>query len=253
MRIDRYILICYALSGGYSRGRSREPCFCGSDNSSRWRLRSITEERCEKMSVEQARVARVVYCYVEQDRRLRNELANHLSIWIYSGKMMCWYDCTLLPETVVAEEVEKHLETADMILLLVSAKFLASDSYKQQIEQRVLALHHAEKVRVIPIILRPVNWKDTPLGELKALPSNEKAVIRWRYKDEAFMNITAEIRRVISKLQEQDAQRSRTMEITSIRSTRPLNIPFEPFTVPELPVVPEHPRRSLPSPPPSTL
>ena len=80
----------------------------------------------------------------------------------------------------MADAIDEHLEAADVVLLLISADFLASDYCYDTEMKRALEKHKAGKARVIPIIIRPVDWKGAPFGELQALPKNAKAVTSWQ-------------------------------------------------------------------------
>jgi hypothetical protein len=59
---------------------------------------------------------------------------------------------------------------------------------------RAIARHEAGTARVIPIILKPVDWRSAPFGTLPALPKEGKAVTRWRPQAEAFADIARGIR-----------------------------------------------------------
>jgi hypothetical protein len=81
------------------------------------------------------------------------------------------------------------LESADIILLLISADFINS-RYCYSVEGRcALERHKAGEARVIPILLRPVDWQITPLAKLQALPRDARAVTSWLNPDEAFLAI----------------------------------------------------------------
>jgi tetratricopeptide (TPR) repeat protein len=93
-----------------------------------------------------------------------------------------------------------ELETASVILLLVSADFFASD-YCYGIEmQRALARQKAGEALVIPILVRPVNWKDAPFAHLQALPTDAKPLSTWKNRDTALASVAAGLRRVIEDL-----------------------------------------------------
>ncbi len=66
--------------------------------------------------------------------------------------------------------------------------------------QRVLRRRELGKVYVIPIILRPVDWKETLIGDLQVLPTDGKPITMWRNRDEAFQDIVRGIRKVIEIL-----------------------------------------------------
>jgi hypothetical protein len=75
-----------------------------------------------------------------------------------------WHDRLILPGTDWAHVVDAHLMEAQVILLLISPDFLASD-YCYGVEmQRAIARHATQEAQVIPILLRPVDWEDAPFA-----------------------------------------------------------------------------------------
>lgn len=84
--------------------------------------------------------------------------------------------------------------------MLVSADYLASDSLYGRDIQRVMQRYEQGEAKVIPIILRPVAWHETPFGQLQALPTEAKPITLWLNQDEAFANVTQDIHRVIKEL-----------------------------------------------------
>ena len=97
---------------------------------------------------------------------------------------------------------QDQLNSAQIILLLVSPDFMASD-YCYGVEmQRALERHEQKEARVIPIILRPVYWQIPFLQKLQALPLDAKPIVSssWQYQDEAFLNVTKGIRTVAVKV-----------------------------------------------------
>ena len=99
-------------------------------------------------------------------------------------------------------EIDENLERANIILLLVSADFIASD-YCYDIEMnRALERHQAGEARVIPIIVRDVNWHAAPFGKLQALPKDGKAVTLWPDRDNAWRQVADGIEKVIQELRQ---------------------------------------------------
>ena len=97
-------------------------------------------------------------------------------------------------------EIDKHLNAADIILLLISSDFLASD-YCYDVEvQTAMKRHDAGEARVIPIILRPVDWSGAPFSRLQALPKDAKPVTDWPNRDQAFLNVAQGIRAAVEEL-----------------------------------------------------
>lgn len=100
----------------------------------------------------------------------------------------------------MAGQIDTHLETAKIILLLVSADFMASN-YCNEVElKRAMERHESGKARVIPIILRAVDWHHAPFGKLQAVPKDGRPVTSWSDPDEAFLDIARGIRAVAEEL-----------------------------------------------------
>jgi tetratricopeptide (TPR) repeat protein len=142
----------------------------------------------------------VFYSYAHKDETFRNKLETHLSLLRRQGLITEWHDRHILPGADWSQAIDDHLEHASVILLLISADFLASD-YSFGIEmQRALERHQANEARVIPILLRPVDWDNAPFAHLQALPTGAKPITTWRNRDAAFTDVAAGIRRVIEEL-----------------------------------------------------
>ncbi|PSB28503.1 hypothetical protein C7B82_13330 [Stenomitos frigidus ULC18] len=141
----------------------------------------------------------VFFSYSHRDEELRDELAIHLSMLKRQGIIAAWHDREITAGSDWAGAIDSHLNSASVILLLVSANFLASDyCYDLELEQ-AMKRHEAGEATVIPIILKPCDWTGAPFGKLQALPKNAKPVTKWDDRDEAFLNVAQGIRAVIGK------------------------------------------------------
>ena len=126
-----------------------------------------------------ADIVRVFISYAREDQQLHEKLVKYLVPLKNAGKITIWHDQEILPGTEWDEQIRTRLKEANMILLLVSADFLASD-YCYGVEmQQAIKRHKDGKAHVIPIILKPADWQDTPLGRLQVLPTDAKAVMQW--------------------------------------------------------------------------
>ncbi|HZR44312.1 MAG TPA: tetratricopeptide repeat protein, partial [Ktedonobacteraceae bacterium] len=142
----------------------------------------------------------VFYCYAREDEPLLRELEKHLSLLHRQGLISSWSDRQILPGADWTKTIDHHLETASLILLLISADFLASD-YCYGIEMaRALQRHEAKEALVIPILLRPVDWQGAPFAHLQVLPSGAIPITSWTLLDTAFTDVVAGIRRSIEEL-----------------------------------------------------
>ncbi len=138
----------------------------------------------------------VLFSYSHRDEGLRNELEIHLSSLKRQGVITTWHDRRVGAGEEVHDEVSRRVETADIILLLVSPYFLASD-YCYEVEmQRAMERHEAGEARVIPVILHPCDWQRAPFGKLLAVPTDGKPVSKFPNQHDAFLEITQAIRQV---------------------------------------------------------
>jgi hypothetical protein len=142
----------------------------------------------------------IFYSYAHEDERLQKKLETHLSNLKHQGLITGWRDREIQAGQEWAKEIDIHLNTADIILLLISPDFLASDYCYCTEMKRAMERHEAEDARVIPIILRPVDWQGTPFEKLSVLPTNAKAVTEWSNSDRAFLDIVKGIRNAVEDL-----------------------------------------------------
>ena len=141
----------------------------------------------------------VFYSYSHKDEGLRDELETHLSILRRRGVISSWHDRRIFGGVEWGDQISEHLNKADLILLLVSADFLASDYCQKELD-RAMARHQLREARVIPIILRDCDWDFTSFSKLQALPRDGRPVTAWASRDEAFKNVAVGIRAAAEEL-----------------------------------------------------
>src|SRR5579863_1063965 len=145
---------------------------------------------------------KIFFCYAREDELLLNKLKTHLRPLQREGLIEVWYDRDINAGTEWETEIKQHLNTADIILLLVSPDFMDSD-YCYGIEmKRALERRARGEAEVIPVILRHVYWHGEPLGRLQALPKDGKPATDpdWHNLDRAFYDVTTGIRNVLTSL-----------------------------------------------------
>ncbi len=109
------------------------------------------------------------YSYDYRDEYYRNELEKHLIILSRQGLITTWHNRKIIAGNDWSDEVKAHLDSADIILLLVSPDFLASDFCYEFEMKRALERHNTGDAFVIPILVRPVDWEHTPFESLSSL------------------------------------------------------------------------------------
>jgi TIR domain len=143
---------------------------------------------------------KIFYCYAHEDKDLRDRIDRHLGILKRFRHVVGWYDREIQAGTQWEREIEKNLNTSHIILLLVSADFISSD-YCYGVEmQKALDLHRTGQARVLPVLLRPVDWQDAPFATLQMLPTGAKPITRWLDPEEALEDVAKQIRAVVNTL-----------------------------------------------------
>jgi internalin A len=140
---------------------------------------------------------RLFYSYSHKDEHLRDELETHLKLLQRQGLIQNWHDRRILPGSDWEDDIDDNLERADIILLLISADFIASDYCYAKEMTRALERHEKGEATVIPIILRDINWQAAPFARLGVLPKDGKAITLWSNRDSAWRDVEMGIRQVV--------------------------------------------------------
>jgi TIR domain len=143
---------------------------------------------------------RLFYSYSHKDEALRDELEEALALLKRQGLISGWHDRRIGAGEEWKGTIDKNLEEAQVVLLLVSSSFLASDYCWDLETKRAIERHDRGEAKVIPVILRPCDWHGAPFGKLQALPKDGKAVTSWANKDEAWTDVAKGIRRSVEAM-----------------------------------------------------
>src|SRR6266516_4563721 len=148
------------------------------------------------------RPVRLFFSYSHRDLKLVEKLRDHLAALEHQGMITGWHDRKINPGIEWEPEIDEYLNTAKIILLLISPSFMASN-YCNEIEvQHAMERHKKKEARVIPVVLHPVAWEDAPFSKLQALPDNAKPVSLWRNRDQALMNVAEGVKKVAKAMNE---------------------------------------------------
>lgn len=131
--------------------------------------------------------------YSHQDEAFLRDLRVHLKPAERRGLIAPWFDRYLLAGDDIDARVRDALRNADLIALIISPDFLASD-YCYDIEMKeAVARHNEGHARIIPIIARRSQWHDTPFGRLRATPTDGRPISTWADRDEAWTIVAKDI------------------------------------------------------------
>ena len=139
----------------------------------------------------------IYFSYADEDEHSRKQLEKHLALMRSQGLIAEWHRRNISAGMEVSNEINAHLNSAQVILLQVRPDFMASE-YCHEVEvKRAMERHRAGEACVIPVLLRPVYWKRASFSDLESLPTNGKPVTSWPNRDEAFYDIAEGIRKAI--------------------------------------------------------
>lgn len=155
----------------------------------------------------------VFCCYAREDQEMLVQLTKHLAPLERRGQITIWSDTNLNAGVEWEKELHQHLNSADIILLLISPDFMASDYCYSTEMGRAIQRHDEGSAVVIPILLRPSLWQDAPFAKLQIVPTGTKPITDWPNRDGAFHDVAKHINRVVSTFSSQ--------HITAEASTRP--------------------------------
>jgi CheY-like chemotaxis protein len=148
------------------------------------------------------------YSYAHEDEALRNELQDHLMILERRGVIRSWHDRAIVPGHDWSQEIDQHLRSADVVLLLISKDFIASD-YIMGVElDLALQRQKSRDAVVVPILLRqvdlqPEDAQDMPFVDLlkpQGLPRDLKPVTSWTNRDEAWTDVARGLRGTVNDI-----------------------------------------------------
>lgn len=145
-------------------------------------------------------MATLVFSYSHVDEELRNKLEVHLAGLKRLGLISTWHDRRITAGQEFAQEIDHNFESADVVLLLVSPDFIASDYCYNLEMKKSLERHENKEAIVIPVILRPCDWHDLPFGKLQAATLDGKPIVHFPTQDDGFLQVVQAIKKSIRQL-----------------------------------------------------
>ena len=135
--------------------------------------------------------------YARVDKDVVERLLTHLKGLKHAGKLETWYDGEITVGESWEEQISNELSRSDMVVLCVSADFLASD-YVQTVEMpNALERAHAGQCKIIPVILKPCAWQGHPFARFQVTPEGERPVTDYPDQEKAWTEVIKAIDRTI--------------------------------------------------------
>lgn len=136
--------------------------------------------------------------YSHDDEEYMAQFVNHISVMKREGLIKEWHDRKIIPGQEWDKEINDHLLTSTIIIMLISSDFLGSDYCNDVEVAKAMELHELKKARVIPVIVRSCDWSRTPFSKLQSMPKNVVPVKKWEDEDDAWLDVAKGIRKVIN-------------------------------------------------------
>ncbi len=142
----------------------------------------------------------VFLSYAHEDAHYKEELLHRLQPLEKSG-LISWHDQKISPDPGGwKNQIDSAIDSADLVLLLVSPDFMNSEYVYSPEMQRALDRQKRGETQIIPLILKSVPLKGTPLHGLQSLPKNGKSILSFLDVDQAFENVARSIREAITRI-----------------------------------------------------
>jgi hypothetical protein len=145
--------------------------------------------------------AKVFFSYSHRDEALRDQIETQLALLKRQGLIEIQYDRQIGAGEDIGRATSQFLDSADIVLLLVSPDFLASN-YCFDIEMaRSMERQRTGDVTVLPVILRPCPWRGAPFGHLNATPTDGKAISQHPNRDEALLQVAEAVQAAATRIE----------------------------------------------------
>jgi hypothetical protein len=148
---------------------------------------------------------KVFISYSHKDEEFKDELVKHLSLLKRNGAIETWHDRCIHPSEDFENAIDDNIRDSQIILLLISSDFLASDYCCQKELELAIQQHDQNKSRIVQVILRSCDWKDLETSKYQALPKDAIPVANWPRSDDAWLNVVNGIKTLIISIKNNDS------------------------------------------------
>src|ERR1035438_6307995 len=148
------------------------------------------------------RPIRMFVAYAREDDAFRRELIDTLADWKRDNLIeSIWSDREILPGEEWDHTIEVALDSADLILLLMSRKSIASEYMAGKEIVRALERHERGEARVVPMVVRSCDWQSTKLAKLQVIPRGGTPLSKYSDPDDFWLDVRNELKAVVRELQ----------------------------------------------------
>jgi hypothetical protein len=134
--------------------------------------------------------------YSHTDEKYVERLHVHLAQMKREGSIDVWHDRTIMVGGTLDQEIDTNLADSDLFLAITSPDFIASGYCYEKEMIDAIAMHDRGEIRIVPIIVEPCDWINTPLQRYLATPKDGKAVSEWSNPNSAFLEVVTDLRKI---------------------------------------------------------
>ena len=145
---------------------------------------------------------KIFISYSHKDDSHRKALETHLSSLKRNGYVSTWTDRKIPIGDDWKKEIDKNIESSNIIIFLISADFIASNYCFEEEARLALEKHEKGEAILIPVVVRPCDWQDLAFGKLQALPEEGRPISIWANADEGWLNVIMALKEKINSIPE---------------------------------------------------
>jgi hypothetical protein len=143
----------------------------------------------------------VFISYADKDEKDAEKFKTYIHPLVNGKPITLWDKSQIMGGVEPKRERDRHLNSSQLILLLVSHNSLADKNCDEEVK-RAVERYEAQEAHVIPIIIRPASWQSAPFNKLKVLPdkANNNPQKIWCSDEETFVQVAEDIHKVIEDI-----------------------------------------------------
>lgn len=159
------------------------------------------------------KLPKIFISYSKKDLEYLDDLETHLSMLERQKLIDTW---NVGDSQNIKATIDTEVKTADIILLLVSARYLANLEIWDNEITIAVERHKRKEAILIPIILSLCDWTNSPFAGLVTLPKN--STVSGMDRDEAFAQIAKELKNILAGLKQERNPLNLKAQISEITS-----------------------------------
>lgn len=156
--------------------------------------------------------------YSHKDELMLQRLHVHLAHIKREDILKTWTDEEISAGSDLNDSISSNLGGSQLFIALLSPDYIASNySYDKEF-QKAIEMEQNGQLIIIPLIIEPCDWKNTPFSSYKALPKDGKPIVEWQNINTAFLDVTTNLRKLLAgnSITESMISREKTVDISSL-------------------------------------